>query len=233
MLIAGVQKFTMLDFPEKTACIVFTPGCNFRCGYCHNPEFVLPEEVQKLKNNFIPESAVFRFLDERQGLLDGVVITGGEPTMMGDLDEFIRKVKRKGFLVKLDTNGSNPERVKPLMDGGLVDYIAMDVKTSLSTYLSLVGKGGRQEKIAQSMEMLVASACPYEFRITLVKEFHTYPMLEDLAKEIQGAKKLYLQSFRPGNTLDPIFKNYHAFSSLEMEEIRNIFLRTVAEVIIR
>ncbi|OGH64725.1 MAG: anaerobic ribonucleoside-triphosphate reductase activating protein [Candidatus Magasanikbacteria bacterium RIFCSPHIGHO2_02_FULL_47_14] len=233
MLISGVQKFTMLDFPEKTACIVFTPGCNFRCGYCHNPEFVLPEEIQKLKKNFISEATFFRFLEGRQGLLDGVVITGGEPTMMGDLGEFIGKVKERDFLVKLDTNGSNPERVKPLLEKHLIDYVAMDVKTSLASYRSLVGAGGRAEKIAQSMRLFMESACQYEFRITLVKEFHTYEMLEDLAKEIQGAKKLYLQSFRPGNTLDPLFKNYHAFSSSEMEEIRGIFSRTVAEVTIR
>ncbi|PIR76985.1 MAG: anaerobic ribonucleoside-triphosphate reductase activating protein, partial [Candidatus Magasanikbacteria bacterium CG10_big_fil_rev_8_21_14_0_10_38_6] len=139
MVISGVQPFTLLDFPEKTACIIFTAGCNFRCGYCHNPEFVLPEKIQQIKTSFIDEETIYSFLQKRKGLLDGVVISGGEPTMMGDLPAFIRNIKELGFLVKLDTNGNRPLVLQHLLDEGLLDYVAMDVKTSLVNYADLVG----------------------------------------------------------------------------------------------
>ncbi|HAZ28692.1 MAG TPA: anaerobic ribonucleoside-triphosphate reductase activating protein [Candidatus Magasanikbacteria bacterium] len=233
MLISGIQKFTILDYPEKTACVVFTPGCNFRCGYCHNPEFVLPEKIQAIRSSFIPEETFFHFLEERVGFLEGVVISGGEPTMQGDLLDFIRRIRARGFLVKLDTNGNNPERLKQIMDEGLLDYVAMDVKISLAAYLGLVGPRAKTQALQQSIALLMQSSVPYEFRSTLIKEIHSEEILENMAQLIAGAACLFLQSFRPGHTLDESFSAYHAFSGKEMERIQALFERTVAKVVIR
>ncbi len=233
MLVSGIQPFTFLDYPEKTACIVFTPGCNFRCAYCHNPEFVLPERVAKLRPSFIPEDTIFRFLDRRQGLLDGVVVTGGEPTLMPDLLEFLRKVKDKGFLVKLDTNGNRPEVLRRALVEGLVDYVAMDVKTSLDQYKNVGGVIADPTAIFESIEMLKSSSVPSEFRSTILKEFHSQTVFDDMAKLLVGAKLLYLQKFRPGVTLKEEAAGYLPFSDPEMTVIADFFRQTIPNVIIR
>ena len=233
MLISGIQQFTMLDFPEKTACIVFTAGCNFRCGYCHNPEFVLPEKIREIADSFIPEEAVFSFLEQRRGLLDGVVITGGEPTLMGDLLEFIRRIKNMGFLVKLDTNGNNPAMVRRLLDEHLLDYIAMDIKTSLVQYKRLVGNRAKLHFLQESVSLIQKSGVEYEFRSTLIKEVHTDDILAEMIQLVHGAKRLSLQSFRPETTLAPVFATYHPFSSQEMDDIAHCFRDYVEEVVIR
>ncbi len=233
MLISGIQPCTLLDFPEKTACIVFTPGCNFRCSYCHNPEFVLPERIKELRPGFIPEETFFRFLDRRQDLLDGVVVTGGEPTLMPDLLEFLRKVKDKGFKTKLDTNGNRPAVLKRALDEGLVDYVAMDVKTSLTEYQNLAGALAEPMAIYESIELLKASAIDSEFRSTLLKELHPPKVLAEMVELLRGAKKLYLQKFRPGIVLNQIAATYQPFSETEMSEIANLFRSVVPTVIIR
>ncbi len=233
MLISGIQKFTLLDFPGKIACIIFTGGCNYRCKFCHNPEFVLPEELQKIASSFIPEEAVLHFLQERRGLLDGVVITGGEPTIMPDLESFIMKVRELGFAVKLDSNGNHPEVLKSLVKKGLVDYVAMDFKTSIPMYQSLVGTGSNEEKILESIRFLKEGNVPYEFRSTLISEVHTKAILEIMKETMKGADRLYLQTFRNGITLDQSFSTYHAFSHNEMEKIADIFRTVVPEVYIR
>lgn len=233
MIISGIQKFTLLDFPGKIACIIFTGGCNYRCGFCHNPEFVLPEELAKISENFIPEEAVFNFLKERKGMLQGVVITGGEPTIMPDLKDFIVKVRDLGFAVKLDSNGNRPEVLKLLLDKGLVDYIAMDFKTSLPQYQSLVGKWADEKKLLESINILKEGKVDYELRTTLVREVHTPEILEAMCETMTGVKRLYLQTFRNGVTLDPTFKNFHSFSPDEMEEIATFFRKNVTEVFIR
>lgn len=233
MLISGIQKFSILDYPEKTSCIVFTPGCNFRCGYCHNPEFVLPEQIQQIKASFIDEHIFFKFLDTRKGLLDGVVITGGEPTIHHDLKGFIEKVKLRGFLVKLDTNGSNPDMVRDLMNNRLVDYIAMDVKTSIDQYPVVVGKRVAPEKMQESIDLLLSSHIPYEFRTTLLQELHTHDVLEKMAVTMKGASTLYLQTFRPGITLDPGFGSYHAFTHDQLLQTKQLFEGTISSVILR
>ncbi|MFA5947127.1 MAG: anaerobic ribonucleoside-triphosphate reductase activating protein [Patescibacteria group bacterium] len=233
MLISGIQPCTFLDFPEKTACIVFTPGCNFRCAYCHNPEFVLPERIKELRPGFIPEETFFRFLDRRQDLLDGVVVTGGEPTLMPDLLDFLRKVKDKGFKTKLDTNGNRPAVLRRALDEGLVDYVAMDVKTSLAEYQNLAGPLADPSAIAESIELLKASAVPSEFRSTILQELHPPSVLDDMAKLLVGAKILYLQKFRPGVVLKPEASSYHPFSDREMMQIADFFRATVPNVIIR
>ena len=233
MQLSGVQKFTVLDYPDRTACIAFTPGCNFRCGYCHNPEFVLPEKIKQIKDSFIAEDVFFRFLDDRKGLLDGVVITGGEPTIMRDLPDFMRKIKDMGFLVKLDTNGNNPIMLESILEQGIVDYVAMDVKTSSPLYKELVGSRAIPEHIEKSIKMIMNSGLDYEFRSTLVRDLHTKEILEDMAGMIEGAKVLYLQKFREGKVLDPSFAGYKSFSDEELEEIEEMFRGKVNKVIIR
>ena len=233
MIISGIQKFTLLDFPGKIACIIFTGGCNYRCGFCHNPEFVLLEELAKISKNFIPEVAVLNFLEERRGLLQGVVITGGEPTIMPDLEKFIVKVRALGFAVKLDSNGNRPEILQSLIKKGLVDYIAMDFKTSLPEYQSLVGKWADEKKLQESIDILKEGKVDYEFRTTLICEIHTPEILEAMRETLAGAKRLYLQTFRSGITLDPAFKDFHPFSSDEMEDIAKLFRKDVGEVFVR
>lgn len=233
MLISGVQQFTMLDYPNKTACIVFTPGCNFRCGFCHNPEFVLPEEIDQIKESFIPEAAFFHFLETRKGLLDGVVITGGEPTLMGDLLEFIQKVKNMGFLVKLDSNGNTPTILKKILETGLVDYVAMDIKTTLPKYKELVGLRAREEYIQEAITCIKESGIDHEFRSTIVKEVHTADVLQGMVELVSGAKRYFLQNFRPEKTLDPVFEQYHGFSDSELHGIRELFASVVEEVGVR
>jgi pyruvate formate lyase activating enzyme len=233
MIISGIQKFTLLDFPGRTACIVFTGGCNLRCRFCHNPEFVLPEALAALRKSFIPEVAVLNFLRERRGLLDGVVITGGEPTVNPDLGEFIRAVRSLGFAVKLDTNGNRPEALRSLLEAGLLDYVAMDMKTSGERYRELAGETADSEAIRESTALLINGTVEYEFRTTLIKEHHDSTTLEKLRASLLGAKRLALQNFRNGITLDPLFRNHHGFSVEHLEELRTFFQATIPEVILR
>lgn len=234
MLISGIQKFTILDFPGRTSCILFTAGCNFRCGYCHNPEFVLPEKIQKLTDSFISKDAIFNFLKKREGLLDGVVISGGEPTMMPDLVEFISEIKRKfNYEVKLDSNGNKPEILREAVDGGLVDYVAMDVKTDLEHYRELVGPRAEPEKIQESIDFLKRGRVEYEFRSTIIKGVHTESIFRSMSKMVAGADILYLQKYNPGHTLDPSFAKYGPFSDGEYEDIVKIFEPHIERVEIR
>lgn len=233
MLISGIQPFTLLDFPGRTACIVFTAGCHFRCGYCHNPEFVLPELLKKIKSSFIPEKVFLKFLDSRGGLLDGVVVSGGEPTIQPDLLQFLSTIKALGYQTKLDSNGNNPAVIGEAIGKGLVDYIAMDVKTSFSHYATLVGPLVKPDYIEKSVELIKANTVDYEFRITLIKEIHTPEILADLACSLRGAKRLYLQTFRPGITLDPKFGSYHPFDSAELQSVQNIFNPYISQVLLR
>lgn len=233
MVISGIQKFTLLDFPGKIACILFTGGCNYRCGFCHNPEFVLPEELAKLRKNFIPEEAALNFLKKRAGMLDGVVISGGEPTIMPDLESFIGKVRDLGFAVKLDTNGNRPEALRSLIDKGLVDYVAMDFKTSLPEYRALVGNGANEVTLSESIELLKEGRVEYEFRTTLIREVHTPAILKTMCETLSGAERLYLQTFRSGITLDPAFKDFHGFDMEETREIAKLFSKNIDEVFIR
>lgn len=233
MLISGVQPFTMLDYPGKRAAIVFTAGCNFRCGYCHNPEFVLPELLAKIKDSFIPPEAVFNFLDERRGLLEGVVVTGGEPTTQHDLAPFLGEIKRRGFAVKLDTNGGRPEALAAVLAAGGVDYVAMDYKTSLENYPALAGSLASGDKIKETAGLIKRSGVDYEFRVTLVKELHSAILIEQMVKELAGARRVFLQRFRPAVTLDPAFAGCRAFSDAEMAAIAEQFRAVVSEVGVR
>lgn len=235
MRVSGITPFTALDFPEHTACVLFLAGCNMRCKFCHNSEFVLPEKIRQIKDTFLEEEVVFSFLEKRIGKLQGVVISGGEPTVHAELDTFIQNIKRLGFKVKLDTNGNNPFRLKALIDAKLLDYIAMDVKTSLETYQQLVGQMAHPNLIEASMDLIRISGVPYEFRSTLIREFHTQDILQDMA-ELFSSKldTVYLQQFRSGTTLDPTFGGYHGYSEKEMYNIATTYFSPyVKEVYIR
>lgn len=227
MLISGVQKFTILDYPGKVAAIVFTPFCNFRCGYCHNSEFVLPEKIEQIKDSFIPEDIFFNFLKTRIGLIDGVVVSGGEPTLQNDLKDFIKKVREMGFLIKLDSNGSNFNVLKDLVDEHLIDYIAMDVKTDLCNYKKISGYIGEENElinnVKKSINLIMNSDIDYEFRTTIAKNFLSKEEIINIGGMINGAKKYALQNFRKGETvLDPIFNNSINYGPAELEEVVEI-----------
>jgi len=214
MKIGGLQKTTLLDYPHKVAAIVFTQGCNFRCSFCYNGELVIPDKF----SSPIPEKDIFGFLKKRKNVLDGIVITGGEPTLHKDLPEFIKKIKDLGLSVKLDTNGTNPEMVKGLLVDNLIDYIAMDIKAPLDRYEEVVGRPLQTEDITKSIEIIMDSDLDYEFRSTLVPDIHTLEDIKKMGKMIEGAKKWYLQKFMYLSTvLDHGFKG-KIVTDLEMEE---------------
>ncbi len=194
MNIQGIQKLTLLDYPGKTSCTVFTGGCNFRCPFCHNASLVLnPNE-----NNPFSDDVFFEFLDSRKKLLDGVSITGGEPLLQKDIADFCGKVKERGFSVKLDTNGSFPDILSGLIADGLVDYVAMDIKNSFSSYCKTVGLSEMDfDPLKKSISVLLKSGIDFEFRTTVVKELHSIDDFYEIADMIKGAPKYYLQSFRP------------------------------------
>jgi pyruvate formate lyase activating enzyme len=216
MQIAALQKLTLLDYPSKTAATVFTTGCNFRCGYCHNSELVLPE---KFPTELISEKDFFEFLDKRKNLLDGVCITGGESTLQKDLPEFLKQIRKRGFFTKLDTNGSNPEILAKLFKSRLLDYVAMDVKASLKNYKKLVGVGVAK-KIESSKNLIMQSGVDYEFRITLVKELADKKEWQKILEFVKGAKQFFLQNFQTrGGCLDQNFEKYHGFSQVELRQM--------------
>lgn len=184
-----------------------------------------------MRKEVISEETFFRFLSMRRNLLEGVVVSGGEPTIHQDLPAFITRVKKNGFYVKLDTNGSNPEMVQKLINSELLDYIAMDVKTSVGEYQALVGK--TVPVLEKTIGIVRESSVPYEFRCTLVREIHTPPVLASMAQMMHGAKRVYLQQFRNQTTLDPRFETYHAFTLEEMDSIKNIFAPYCEEISVR
>ena len=191
MIIKGLQKLTLLDYPGHLACTVFTGGCNFRCPFCHNASLVTGKNEEDYT-----EDEIFEFLSKRQGTLEGVAITGGEPLLQSDIVEFIKRVKNMGFKVKLDTNGSFPEKLKEIVSAGLVDYVAVDIKNSLNKYSETVGRLGYDtERVCESIEFLMNSGVDYEFRTTVVSELHTAEDIEKIGKQIAGAKRWYLQNF--------------------------------------
>lgn len=190
MKLGGLQKLTLLDFPGKTACTVFTVGCNFRCPFCHNASLVRGGVDEISIEEF------FAFLKKRQGLLDGVCITGGEPTLHSDLEEFITNIKELGYAVKLDTNGTAPDTLKSLVEKGLVDYVAMDIKNSRQKYLATSGvTKDLLGNIEESVKYLLEDHIPYEFRTTVVSPLHEKSDFYDIGEWIQGAKHYFLQNF--------------------------------------
>ena len=192
-MIKGLQTLTLLDYPGKVACTVFTGGCNFRCPFCHNGGIVLNPGAEPS----IPEEKVFELLKKRRGVLEGVCITGGEPTLWKGLWDFAKEVKALGYAVKLDTNGTNPEVMHKLILAGVVDYVAMDIKNSPDKYAETVGvKGFNIQPVKDSVRILLQGAAGYEFRTTVVKGMHIPQDIVDIGKWIQGAEKYFLQPYR-------------------------------------
>lgn len=198
MRIGGLRKLSLLDFPGRTAAVVFTGGCNLRCPFCHNGALVLrPEEWED-----IPEGDFFGFLENRRGKLDGVCVTGGEPLLQDGLGEFILKIRDMGFAVKLDTNGTQPDRLRELICRGFLDYVAMDVKNAPSRYPVTVGMPLMDIRpITECVELLKEGAVPYEFRTTLVKGLHRLEDMDELGRFVSGAENYYLQKFKDSGDL--------------------------------
>lgn len=192
MKFGGIQKLTLLDYPGKVACTLFTVGCNFRCPFCHNASLVTHTDSE----SFYDEEYVLNFLEKRKGILEGVCITGGEPLLYDEIFDFIKKVKEAGYPVKLDTNGYFPEKLEKLIESGLIDYVAMDIKNSMEKYALTAGtENMRTENVQKSIELLLSGKTDYEFRTTVVKELHTCEDIEKIARTIQGAPRYFLQSF--------------------------------------
>ena len=215
------MKLTLLDFPGKVACTVFTPGCNFQCPYCHNASLVNGDA------QLISEEEFFDFIRKRFGILDGVCVTGGEPSVQNDLAEFIGKIKNIGYSVKLDTNGSNPAKLRELIENKLIDYVAMDIKNSPSKYESScglpAGSGGAVlDRIRESIAILRGSGLNFEFRTTVVKQLHTDSDFHEIGLLIRGAPKYFLQCFKDSGDL--LQNGLSAFDENALEALRQAIL---------
>lgn len=218
MKIGGLQKLTLLDYPGKLASTVFTSGCSFKCPFCHNKELVfVPENY-----SFLNTEEVLSYLAKRKNLLDGICITGGEPLLQEGLLPFIEAVKEMGYFIKLDTNGNNPQKLKEIVNSGLVDYVAMDVKNSKEKYHETVGLNEHVfdiQRIEESISFLLSGIVDYEFRTTVVKELHTKEDLLSLADWIKSAKRYYLQQYVDSENV--IDRKWSAYNKEEMEDICN------------
>ncbi len=224
MVFGGMQKLTLLDFPGKVACTLFTVGCNFRCPFCHNGSLVEGEPFEQ-----IPEEEVLSLLEKRLGILEGVCITGGEPLLQKDLPAFLRKVKALGYPVKLDTNGSFPEQLKALVEEGLIDYVAMDIKNCPDRYAETAGV--EHPGVDESIDFLLSGKVDYEFRTTVVDELHTVRDIEEAAKRIKGARRYFLQSFVESEFV--LQDGLHAPSREKLEEMQRVANPYVAEISLR
>jgi len=243
MKIHGLNKLTLLDYPGHMACLIFTGACNYRCPFCHNASLVLNPNSQPP----ISEDEIFAFLQSRKGILEGVCISGGEPTLQADLPEFIRKIKAMDLHVKLDTNGSRPGILKALLEEGILDYVSMDIKNAPEKYLTTIGipaepRGSDDftdncdahknipgfnnlitDSVRQSAELLMQSSIPYEFRTTVVRELHSEKDLLTIGKWLNGARAYYLQSFRDSETLvGADFGQFHAYEPEQMRAFRDM-----------
>lgn len=221
MEFVSINKLTLLDYPEKVSCVLYTPTCNFKCPYCHNWETLIEERLAPLDFD-----EILSFLKKRQGVLDGVVISGGEPTLMDDLKSRIIKIKELGYLVKLDTNGSNPDLLRELIDEKLIDYVAMDIKHSFSKYYDIiVNRNINLDDIKESIEILMENKIDYEFRITLVKEYHDIDSIYEIGKMLEGSKKLFLQQYKLSDGVPN--KDLHAIS----EETANKYVEILSQYV--
>ncbi|HUN55470.1 MAG TPA: anaerobic ribonucleoside-triphosphate reductase activating protein [Smithella sp.] len=229
MKIGGFQKVSLIDYPGMICGIIFLQGCNFRCSYCHNPGLVEPD----LFGPCIKEKDVLDFLHTRRGKLDAVVITGGEPTIQNNLMPFIRQIKKMGFAVKLDTNGSQPQVIKALLAEGLLDYIAMDIKAPLGKYEKIVNVPVNSESIKESIKIILHSKIPYEFRTTVVQSQLDEREILNIAKLISGAHHYVLQNFVPAKTLDKIFLKEKSHPDEIFQKIKKRLEHEISIVTIR
>jgi len=222
MKINGYEKFSMVDFEGKIACTVFTGGCNLRCPFCHNGSLVIGD----VKANQIDDGEVMEYLEKRRGLVDAVSVTGGEATLQPDLADFLRRVRALGYITKLDTNGLRPDVLKSLLDEGLVDYVAMDIKNSRESYGRTVGiEGYDVGKVQKSVEYLLGGAVPYEFCTTVVLEYHRRSDFESIGRWIAGAERYYLQRFICSEGV--MREGLHRYNDSIMEQALEIVKRDV------
>lgn len=228
MQIHGLQKMTLLDYPGKVACTVFLGGCNFRCLFCHNGEL--------LDGKFPPlmdDVELLTFLKKRQGLLDGVCITGGEPMLRPELPELIREIKALGYSVKLDTNGSFPKKMKKLIDEGLVDYVAMDIKNSLQRYCETAGREVDLDAVKESVALLLEGRVDYEFRTTVVAELHDEESFRDIGQWIRGARRYFLQCYTHRDTVlqqgltPPSKESLEQYAQISAHYVQDVGIRGV------
>ena len=227
MQIHGFNKTTLLDYPGIVAATIFTGACNFRCPYCQNADLVLNPGSQPI----IPEEEVLAHLKKRKGITEGICITGGEPTLQADLEDFIRKCKEIGLKVKLDSNGYRPEVVRKLIDEKLIDYVAMDIKSSLDEYGKVAGVSVDTAKIKETIDMLISGPIDYEFRTTVVKELHNKENFEKISELIKGAKKYYLQGYEDSERV--IQRGFTSYTKEELESFLPILRNNIELVEIR
>jgi pyruvate formate lyase activating enzyme len=223
MLIGGLLKFSLINYPGKIACAIFTQGCPFRCGFCHNPELVLKEK-------FLPritEEEVFSFLEKKKDQLDGVVISGGEPTIQKDLIDFIKKIKKLNYFVKLDTNGIHPKIIQSLLDDNLLDYIAMDIKAPFEKYNRVIGISTNIENIKKSIDIIINSDIDHEFRSTIISDVHTENDIISMAKQIKCAKLFVLQKFRAEKTLCDTYRLKKPISDKTLQSLKKVLQQYV------
>lgn len=231
MIIAGLQKMTLTDFPENVACILFLKGCNFRCPYCQNSELI----DYKIDDNYILKEEVFDFLKKRQGILDGVVISGGEPTVNKDLPKLIKEIRDLGFKIKLDTNGTNPQMLKELLEDEFIDYVAMDIKNVPTKYLETTGLSEKNiqilENVQKSIDILKKSKVDHEFRTTIMKNYHNIEDLEEINKLIGKDEKYFIQNFEDSEYV--LNHNIEPFSEKELKEIKNKLTKNFQKTSVR
>ncbi len=219
IIFKGIQKTTLIDFPGKVACTLFMSGCNFRCPFCYNKHLVFDEDTGVK----ITEAEVFDFFKERKGFLDGVCITGGEPTLNKDLPAFLKKTKATGLLTKLDTNGSSPEMLKILFEKNLLDFVSMDIKSSKKGYEKAAGIKADLKKIEESIALIKNSGIDYEFRTTLVPKIHSEQDVLEIGKWLKGSKSFFLQQFNSEiDLLDSKLQGTSSFSAKKMQNFAKI-----------
>lgn len=232
MRFASLTPLTLLDYPGELAAMVFTAGCNLRCSYCHNPELVDPLCMRKVEDEFWEEEEVLGFLSTRKGLLSGLVLCGGEPTLHGDLEAFLRKVKEMGFLIKLDTNGASPFVLERLLDQSLLSYVALDVKTLPEYYPKLTGQDVGK-KVCASLQLLKRSTIPFEVRTTIFPRTHTPHMLHKMGLLLRGIPLWALQQGKVGNTLEKHFQREATYSSSSMHALSRELEGYVEHMLVR
>ena len=216
--VGGIQKLSLVDFPGHVAAALFTAGCNMRCGYCHNPELVLLERLAPS----IPIDHIMMFLESRIGRLDGVVVSGGEPTVHDDLPELIRRIKALGFDVKLDSNGTRPEMIRQLIRDKQIDFVAMDIKGPLEKYVEIAARPIDLDAIQETIALLIESGIKHEFRTTIVREQLEPNDFHKIGEMVRGGQRFALQHFRSGTTLFPQFENATTFSDDEFQQTKQI-----------
>lgn len=227
MIFAGIEKISLVDYKDYLTCVVFTPGCNFRCPFCQNSSLVVGKGSAEIE-----EDDVIAYLEKKKKLLDAFGITGGEPTMHPGIERVYERVKELGLKTKLDTNGTNPSLVRRLIDRGLVDYVAMDIKNSFDDYLSITGlKQIDMGPIRETAALLLENKTEYEFRTTLVKEFHTEESLEKIGKDLAGAEKYFFQKFTDSGTC--LEEGLHACTDEQTESFKQILSKYVKFVGLR